>query len=73
MKLALLGIYHETNTFSRVKADYDAFNIYRGEEIIDENNEKFALLQDKSYVNLTSLTPIFPINVILSSHLFLGT
>ena len=36
MKLALLGIYHETNTFSRVKADYDAFNIYRGEEIIDE-------------------------------------
>ena len=36
MKLALLGIYHETNTFSQVPADYDAFNVYRGQEIIDE-------------------------------------
>ena len=36
MKLALLGIYHETNTFSQVPADYDAFNVYRGQAIIDE-------------------------------------
>jgi len=36
MKLALLGIYHETNTFSKVAADYAAFNIYRKEEITQE-------------------------------------
>ena len=36
MKLALLGIYHETNTFSKVVADYAAFNIYRKEEITRE-------------------------------------
>lgn len=36
MKLALLGISHETNTFSQVPADYAAFNIYRGDEISQE-------------------------------------
>ena len=36
MKLALLGISHETNTFSQVPADYAAFNIYRGHEITQE-------------------------------------
>ena len=36
MKLALLGIYHETNTFSKVPADYAAFSIYRGDEITRE-------------------------------------
>ena len=36
MKLALLGISHETNTFSQVPADYGAFNIYRGDEIAQE-------------------------------------
>ncbi len=36
MKLALLGIYHETNTFSRVSADYKAFEIYRYSQIRDE-------------------------------------
>ena len=36
MKLALLGISHETNTFSQVPADYAAFKIYRGNEIAEE-------------------------------------
>ena len=42
MKLALLGIAHETNTFSEVPADYDAFNIWRGSEIIDQYSESQA-------------------------------
>jgi len=61
MKLALLGIYHETNTFSRVKADYDAFNIYRGEEIIDEyrlaqtTNAGFLQISEDAQVDVIPL------------------
>ena len=39
MRIPLLGISHETNTFSSVPADYDAFvetGILRGSEIIDK-------------------------------------
>ncbi len=39
MRYAILGISHETNTFSRVPADYQAFEdneIIRGDEILDE-------------------------------------
>ena len=36
MRLAVLGMYHETNTFSSVSADYDSFDIYRGQEITKE-------------------------------------
>jgi len=42
MKLALLGISHETNTFSEVPADYHAFNIWRDSEIIDQYSESQA-------------------------------
>ena len=61
MKLALLGIYHETNTFSRVKAYYDAFNIYRGEEIIDEyrlaqtTNAGFLQISEDAQVDVIPL------------------
>ena len=61
MKLALLGIYHETNTFSRVKADYDAFNIYRGEEIVDEyrlaqtTNAGFLQISEDAQVDVIPL------------------
>ncbi|MBS21651.1 MAG: hypothetical protein CL739_06105 [Chloroflexi bacterium] len=61
MKLALLGIYHETNTFSRVKADYGAFNIYRGEEIIDEyrlaqtTNAGFLQISEDAQVDVIPL------------------
>jgi microcystin degradation protein MlrC len=33
MRLATLGLAHETNTFSRVPADFDQFEILRGEEL----------------------------------------
>lgn len=39
MRFAILGISHETNTFSRVPADYDQFvksGILRGQEIVDK-------------------------------------
>ena len=39
MRIPLLGISHETNTFSSVPADYAAFEatgILRGEEIFDK-------------------------------------
>ena len=36
MRLALLGMSHETNTFSRVPASYDRFEIYRGDEIVSQ-------------------------------------
>ena len=39
MRIPVLGISHETNTFSSVPADYDAFvatGILRGEEIFDK-------------------------------------
>ena len=61
MKLALLGIYHETNTFSRVKADYDAFNIYRGEEIVNEyrlaqtTNAGFLQISEDAQVDVIPL------------------
>jgi microcystin degradation protein MlrC len=45
MRLAILGISHETNTFSRVPTDYAAFeaaDILRGQELVD----RFA---DSSY------------------------
>ncbi|NUR99681.1 MAG: M81 family metallopeptidase [Kribbellaceae bacterium] len=38
MRLALLGLYHETNTFSPVRADRDLFSkggVWRGEEIVE--------------------------------------
>ena len=38
MRMPILGISHETNTFSHVPADYDQFvntGILRGEEIVD--------------------------------------
>jgi microcystin degradation protein MlrC len=34
VRLAVLGLSHETNTFSRVPADYAAFGILRGDEIV---------------------------------------
>ena len=42
MKIALLGMYHETNTFSKVEADYDAFEIYRGYEIIEQYKDSHS-------------------------------
>ena len=36
MRLAVLGMYHETNTFSSVSADYASFDIFRGQEIAKE-------------------------------------
>ncbi len=36
MRLALLGMTHETNTFSRVPATYDRFEIYRDDEIVSQ-------------------------------------
>ncbi|HCI86188.1 MAG TPA: hypothetical protein DHV68_05030 [Dehalococcoidia bacterium] len=42
MKFAILGISHETNTFSKVPASYEEFmksHIERGQEIIDEYGE----------------------------------
>jgi microcystin degradation protein MlrC len=37
MRLALLGVSHETNTFSRVPADYGQFHILRGAEIVAQH------------------------------------
>ena len=42
MKIALLGMYHETNTFSKVEADYAAFEIYRGQEIIEQYKDSHS-------------------------------
>ena len=42
MRLALLGVSHETNTFSRVAASYDRFDIYRGEEIAAQFGESHS-------------------------------
>ena len=39
MRLALLGVIHETNTFSRVPATYDSFEITRGDEIVRRYGE----------------------------------
>ena len=40
--LALLGVSHETNTFSRVPATYDRFEIYRGDEIAAQFGESHS-------------------------------
>ena len=37
MRLALLGYYHETNTFSSRPTDYAAFEIQRGDEIVRDH------------------------------------
>lgn len=42
MRLALLGMSHETNTFSHVPAEYDQFNIYRGDDIRKEYAESLT-------------------------------
>jgi microcystin degradation protein MlrC len=39
MRIATLGISHETNTFSLVPAIYDAFTIVRGEEMVEANRD----------------------------------
>ena len=39
MRLALLGMSHETNTFSRVPATYDRFDIFRDDEIVSQYAE----------------------------------
>jgi len=47
MRIAALGIFHETNTFQSVKTDYDSFanfEFLRGSEIADRHaNSKFTL------------------------------
>ena len=61
MKLALLGIYHETNTFSRVSADYNAFKIYRYSQIRDEylesqtTNAGFLQISEEEDVDVVPL------------------
>ena len=42
MRLALLGVAHETNTFSRVAARYDLFTIIRGDEIVRQYGESHS-------------------------------
>ena len=39
MRLALLGMTHETNTFSHVPATYDRFDIFRDDEIVSQYAE----------------------------------
>jgi microcystin degradation protein MlrC len=42
MRIATLGISHETNTFSRVPAEYDKFvevELLRGAEIIERHGD----------------------------------
>lgn len=39
MRFAVLGISHETNTFSVIPADYAAFGIGRGDEILERNRD----------------------------------
>lgn len=39
MRIAILGFMHETNTFSPVPADYPAFQIARGDEIVHQYKE----------------------------------
>ena len=42
MRLALLGVAHETNTFSRVAASYDLFTISRSDEIVRQYGESHS-------------------------------
>ena len=44
MRIALLGVAHETNTFSRVPASYDQFVIRRGQAIVDEYKESHHMI-----------------------------
>lgn len=39
MRIAILGFMHETNTFSPVPADYAAFSIARGDEIVRQYHD----------------------------------
>ncbi|MFW6174558.1 MAG: M81 family metallopeptidase [Chloroflexota bacterium] len=44
MRLAVLGMSHETNTFSPVPASYDAFAVYRGDEIVAQYRDSHATI-----------------------------
>lgn len=44
MRLALLGYYHETNTFSSRPTDYAAFEILRGDEIARDHRDASSSL-----------------------------
>jgi microcystin degradation protein MlrC len=44
MRLALLGYYHETNTFSSRPTDYAAFEIQRGDEIVRDHEHATSSL-----------------------------
>jgi len=65
MKIAILGLYHETNTFSKVRADYDAFEIYRGHEIIDQyidsHSTNAGFLQLEEYPEVQVVPLVFAI------------
>ena len=52
IRLALIGLYHETNTFSSVPADYNAFSIFRGEEIEREYGN--SLTTNAGYLAISS-------------------
>ena len=52
IRLALVGLYHETNTFSSVPADYNAFSIFRGEEIEREYGN--SLTTNAGYLAISS-------------------
>ncbi len=39
MRLALLGYFHETNTFATTPTDYSRFGLLRGDEIVREHGE----------------------------------
>lgn len=62
MRLALLGMSHETNTFSRVPASYDRFEIYRGDEIVSQfaesrtTNAGFLEVASRFEVDVVPLT-----------------
>ena len=38
-RIALLGLFHETNTFSAIPASYDAFNTSRGAALLPEGGQ----------------------------------
>ena len=66
IRLALAGLYHETNTFSSVPADYNTFSIFRGEEIEKEYGNSLTtnagyLAISSSYVNVDVVPLIFAI------------
>ena len=66
IKLALVGLHHETNTFSSVPADLDAFSMFRGEEIEREYGNSLTtnagyLAISSSYENVDVIPLIFAI------------